>query len=55
MVGQRGQTVIVTVAASTLRKDEDFRPFWLLLPAAAEGLINLYQGEEFIETGLREA
>ena len=32
--------------------------FWdiqLLLPAAAEGLIDLYQGEEFVETGLRQA
>ena len=28
---------------------------WLLLPAAAEGLINLYQCEEFVEPGLREA
>src|ERR1700687_1013372 len=27
----------------------------LLLPAAAESLINLYQGEEFIEPGLRQA
>jgi hypothetical protein len=27
----------------------------LLLPAAAEGLINLHEGEEFVETGLRQA
>ena len=27
----------------------------LLLPAAAEGLINLYQREEFVEPGLRQA
>ena len=27
----------------------------LLLPAATEGLIDLYQGEEFVEAGLRQA
>ena len=27
----------------------------LLLPAAAEGLIDLYEGEEFVEAGLRQA